>query len=814
MSKKSLIIVESPAKTKTLKNFLGSEYQIEASMGHVVDLPKSDLGVDISHGFKPKYVPIPERRTVLSRIKESARKADHVYLATDPDREGEAIAWHLVHTLRLKDAKRITFNEITHSAVTEALQHPRDVDKNLFNAQQARRVLDRLVGYKISPLLWSMVRKNLSAGRVQSVALRLICDREREIQAFVPTEYWSITARLTKQSEDRPFNAKLVERDGKKIEISTKEDAERVLADLDGATYTVADVKKKQQKRNPAPPFITSTLQQEASRKLGFSNKKTMMIAQQLYEGVDLGAEGHVGLITYMRTDSTRVANEAIAQARECILKEYGEKYLPASPRQYKSRKSAQDAHEAIRPTDACRRPEMLEQFLTKDQLRLYRLIWQRFLASQMESAVLDVTTVNIAARNYTFRATGSVVTFDGFTVLYTEGKDNGHANGNGDDEQVLPALAPEEVLRLMELVPKQHFTEPPPRYTEATLVKALEEKGIGRPSTYANIISTIQERRYVYLDDRKFYPTKLGFEVTNLLVKYFPDIMDVEFTAGIEAKLDEVEEGNLDWVELMSEFWGPFSDELQVAKLDASMFRALKEPPPEVGEKCPNCGASLVIRDSKYGQFIGCSAYPFCKTVVYRALGDPCPVPDCGGTIVEEKRGSSKLKCSNAPRCPYVSRVKVESENDDDEDDDDIDLDQLCPKCARPLVKRVSSRGPFLGCSGFPRCRYTASISSEEGEEKAAPEEIMPCPSEGCGGMIVRKQSRFGDFYACNRYPACKYSLPGKPLDRKCPQCGSMLVEKKYRGRPQGIACISETCDYREAAAVEETPSEAVAGE
>lgn len=796
---KSLIIVESPAKTKTLKNFLGKDYQVEASMGHVRDLPKKELGVDVEHEFKPSYTTIPERKDVIKRLKDAADSAEQVYLATDPDREGEAIAWHLEQALKLKNARRITFNEITRNAVQEALQHPHDVNDRLVDAQQARRVLDRLVGYKLSPLLWIKVKKNLSAGRVQSVAVRLICDREREIEAFVPEEYWSLTARLTRQDEDKPFNAKLIEKKGEKIKVGNKDESDRILADLEGASWVVADVKEREQKRNPAPPFITSTLQQEASRKLGFSNKKTMTIAQMLYEGIDLGEEGHVGLITYMRTDSTRIAQEAVDEAREYILEAYGREYLPSAPRQYKSRKSAQEAHEAIRPTSAYRRPEDLEKVLSKDQFRLYKLIWQRFLACQMESAVLNVVTIDIAAADYTFRATGSTVKFPGFTVLYTEGKDNGAGKEEEDENQLLPKLTKDELLRLLELLPKQHFTEPPPRYTEATLVKALEEKGIGRPSTYASIISTIQDREYVLLAERKFRPTELGCTVTDLLVKHFPDIMDVTFTAGIEGKLDEIEEGDLEWVRVMHEFWGPFEHELAEAR---EKMEKVKKPAIETEEPCPNCGKPLVVRESRYGQFLGCSAYPKCKTVVTKNLGEKCPVPGCGGEIVEESPGSLKYKCSNE-ECTFVSRGKAEKSAGAESAPSPEVTDQPCPKCGKPLVKRTGKYGEFLGCSGYPKCRTIINIRKEgEGEG-------ILCPVEGCTGHIVQKFSRMGPFYGCDRYPECKFILPGKPLDRKCPKCSSMLIEKQYRGKPQGVKCTKEDCDYKEAAPKEGAPEE-----
>ena len=782
---KPLIIVESPAKTKTLKNFLGGKYNVEASMGHVRDLPKKELGVDVEHRFKPTYVVIPERKSIITRLREATSKADQVYLATDPDREGEAIAWHLAQALKLSGAKRITFNEITSRAVQEALAHPHDLNARLVDAQQARRVLDRLVGYKLSPLLWVKVKKNLSAGRVQSVAVRLICDREREIESFVKEEYWSITAELTKLTEEKPFLAKLIEKDGKKIKPTGEAESKGILSDLEGASYAVKEVTEKEQRRHPAAPFITSTLQQEASRKLKFSNKKTMSVAQDLYEGVDLGSEGSVGLITYMRTDSPRIAGEAIGQAREFIQSEFGKAYLPDAPRQYKTKKAAQDAHEAIRPTSVFRRPEDIEKYLSPDQFRLYKLIWQRFLASQMESAVLDIVTVDVAAVNFVFRASGSTVKFPGFTILYTESRDNGNGKDEGGNQQ-LPNLAKDEVLRLLGLTPKQHFTEPPPRYTQATLVKALEENGIGRPSTYAAIISTIQDREYVVLEDRKFMPTELGCAVTDLLVKHFPEVMDVQFTAGMETKLDEVEEGGLDWVRVMSEFWGPFSATLEEAK---DKMESVKKRPVETEEKCPNCGRPLVIRESRFGRFLGCSGYPKCKTVVNKELGQPCPVPGCGGEMIEETPGSGKYRCSN-PECTFVSRGNGNGHEENAPAPEATD--QTCPKCGKPMVKRTGKFGEFLGCSGYPKCRTIINLQQKE-------EAGIPCPVEGCTGQIVQKFSRRGPFYGCNRYPQCSYILPGKPLDRKCPKCGGILVEKQWRGKPQGVKCISEDCDYKE---------------
>ncbi len=754
---KSLIIVESPAKTKTLKGFLGRDYIVEASMGHVRDLPTSKIGVDVDHDFALTYVPLTDRKDVLKRLAEAAKGADTVYLASDPDREGEAIAWHIAQALKLRADrfKRIQFNEITKSAVDDALRNPRDIDQNRVDAQQARRALDRLVGYKISPLLWKKVKKGTSAGRVQSVAVRLICDRERAIQAFVPEEYWSLTATLTpRTSRQLPFDASLNQVDGKKADLKTREQTDAVLQGLEGAEWRVAKVKKSERQRRPTAPFITSTLQQEASRKLGFSSKRAMTVAQQLYEGIDLGKDGGtVGLITYMRTDSTRVAGEAQAEARQYILNTYGKEYAPERFNVYKTKNAAQDAHEAIRPTSVFRDPESIKGRLTSDQYRLYRLIWLRFLASQMTPAVMDVVTADIAAANCLFRATGSTIRFDGFLRVYTEGKDN--PNQVDDDEKPpLPPLTDGQALDLIRLTPKQHFTEPPPRFTEATLVKGLEEEGIGRPSTYASIISTIQDRGYVELQDKKFVPTDLGFAVTDLLVKHFPDILDVRFTAGMEDRLDAVEEGKQDWVALMRDFYGPFEQTL--SKAETSMEKVVKE----TDILCPQCGeANLVERFGRFGKFYGCPRYPECKYIL-----DP-----------SKQDGAKAGEGGEGGETP----AQVVSE-------------LTCPNCGRNLVEKMGRFGKFLACPGYPECKYI---------HKEAPKSIgVPCP-ECKKGELVERRSRMGVFYPCNRYPECKFSLPGRPItDRPCPQCGGLLHEKAYRGKVTGIKCANKECGYSEA--------------
>ncbi len=708
---KALIIVESPAKTRTLKNFLGAGYSIEASMGHVRDLPKSRLGVDVEHEFEPKYITIPERKDVIKKLKDAVAKADVVYLASDPDREGEAIAWHLQEALDLKDPRRIQFNEITRSAVTEALQNPHQINHDLVNAQQARRVLDRLVGYMLSPLLWRKVKKNLSAGRVQSVAVRLICDREREITAFVPVEYWSIVATLTPKDKEHLFDAKFLSRNGEKLEIHNQAESDALLAALEGADYVVKSVKKSEKRRNPAAPFITSTLQQEASRKLGFGAKRTMQVAQQLYEGIELGSEGHVGLITYMRTDSTRVAAEAQEEARGYIIDRFGESYAPDKPRQV-VRKGAQDAHEAIRPTSVRRHPDEIKQLLSNDQYRLYRLIWQRFLASQMKPAVFDVVSVDIVARDMIFRATGSTVKFQGFMKVYTEGKDESTVTAD-EDMPPLPDLKEGQPLDLRKLNPEQHFTEPPPRYSEATLVRALEEKGIGRPSTYASIISTIQDRKYVELTEKKFHPTELGFIVTDQLVKHFPDIMDVQFTAGVETKLDTVEEGQLDWVRLLSDFYGPFSKDLEAAQEN---MERVKIEPKMTDQMCPNCGKPMAIREGRFGEFLGCSGYPECKTAMplSKPLDVKCPV--CGeGDVVEKKSRKGKVfyGCNRYPDCNFVTWDKPTNKH--------------CPQCNGLLGER-RFRGRMIGyrCTN-PDCDYQTlreKAKEAEGEEAKSEEQ------------------------------------------------------------------------------------------
>ncbi len=704
---KSLIIVESPAKTKTIKGFLGKDFAVEASMGHVRDLPSSKLGVDVDNDFEPTYVALKDRKDVLSKLAAAAKGATTVYLASDPDREGEAIAWHVANALKLKPGqiKRIQFNEITKTAVEQALLSPREINLDRVNAQQARRVLDRLVGYKISPLLWRKVKKNLSAGRVQSVAVRLITDREREIEAFVPVEYWSLTATLTPQTGRKtPFEAALSQYQGKKIELKTQTEADQVLADLRGAVYRVSKVKKSERQRKPYAPFITSTLQQEAARKLGFGAKRAMMVAQQLYEGIDLGTEGGtVGLITYMRTDSTRVSAEAQADAKQYIMTTYGPEYAPGSFNIYKSKNSAQDAHEAIRPTSVFREPDSIKMKLTPDQYKMYRLVWLRFVASQMKPAILDVVSADIDANGYMFRATGSTIKFDGFLRVYTEGKDD--AKIDDEEKPPLPPLTEGQELDLQKLLPKQHFTEPPPRFSEATLVKTMEEQGIGRPSTYASIISTIQDRGYVELQEKKFRPTELGFVVTDLLVKHFPDILSIQFTSGMEDRLDNVEEGRQDWVALMREFYDPFA--LTVSAAEEGMER-VKIEPKESDIPCPNCGRLLVERSGRFGKFLGCPGYPECKHIHKEApKGTGVTCPECKeGEMVEKKSKKGPFyACNRYPDCKFALPSKP--------------ITRPCPQCASILIEKgFKNRITGVRCTN-KECGYSETFEGVHDEEE-----------------------------------------------------------------------------------------------
>jgi DNA topoisomerase-1 len=670
-SKRSLVIVESPTKAKTIHKILGKDYCVKSSMGHLIDLPASSMGIDVEKDFQPTYIVIKGRKKNLDELKKEAKASGQIYLAPDPDREGEAISWHLAGALKKGNEKkpiyRVVFHEITEHAIKEAFQHPGKIDMDKVNAQQARRVLDRIVGYSLSPLLWQKVGRGLSAGRVQSVALRLIVEREREIKAFVPQEYWEIEAELEKQSavgsrqsaeKQDPFKAKLEKVDGEKAQVSNEETAKKLVEDLEKATYTVADIKEQDKKRNPQAPFTTSKMQQESFNKLRFSSERTMRIAQQLYEGIELGNEGSAGLITYMRTDSVRVAETAVQEVRSYIGTRFGEKYLPEKPNFYRSKKQAQEAHEAIRPTTVARTPEKVKPCLTEDQYRLYELIWNKFVASQMTPALYKQTTVDIEAGRCLLRTTGSHLLFDGFTVLYRD------SDEEEDKELQIPSLSLKEVLHLIQLIPSQHFTKPPPRYTDASLVKTLEEKGIGRPSTYSPTIQTVVDRHYVDRREGALHPTELGMVVTDLLVKHFPRILDYEFTANMEERLDEIEERKENWVEVLRRFYGPFAAMLETAKEE---MKKVKKSEVKTDQICDKCGKPMVIKWGRYGRFISCSGFPDCKNAKPITSGVKCPEPGCTGELVQKRnsRGRVFYGCSRYPDCHHLaSRLPKEAED------------------------------------------------------------------------------------------------------------------------------------------------------
>ncbi len=752
MAEKTLIIVESPAKVRTISKFLGSNYQVMASVGHVMDLPEKELGVDVEHDFTPQYVTIRGKAKILNGIKKAAGEAEKVYLAPDPDREGEAICWHIAQEIKKKYKQkpvyRLLFNEITKSAILEAIAHPEAINQHRADAQAARRILDRLVGYKISPLLWKKVQRGLSAGRVQSVTVRMVCEREAQIEAFTAQEYWSITAQL--EAADPPiFKAQLHKLDGQKIKIADQAQAQELTDELKQQNFQVKEVKKRQKKRNPYPPFITSHLQQEAARKLGYSAKKTMLIAQKLYEGVET-EDGPVGLITYMRTDAVRVAKEAQAEAREYIHEYLGAEYLPDKPPTYKSRKSAQEAHEAIRPTSVFRTPKSLKDRLNKEQWQLYQLVWQRFVASQINPAILDTTTIEIQAGRGYFKASGSVIRFLGFLKVYVEAKEEDKKE-DATEEQTLPVLKSGQSLKLLDMMPKQHFTQPPPRYTEASLVRALEENGIGRPSTYAAILSTIVARKYVVNQQKRFHPTQLGRLVNELLVGHFPDILNVEFTAQMEDQLDKIEEGKADWVESLHRFYSPFSQNLQQAETD---MRDVKREARKTELKCPQCGQGLVIKWGRNGEFLACVGYPECRYT---------------NNFTQNEQGEIQ--------------IAVEEKTD-----------ELCPKCQEPLVVKNGRYGKFLACGNYPDCRFSKPISTG-----------VSCPESDCTGYLAAKRSKKGKtFYGCSNYPKCSFALWDKPLPESCPQCGEKFLLERYQKGNNYLYCYQKECGYRKEVSAE----------
>jgi DNA topoisomerase I len=744
---KSLLIVESPTKVNTLKKIVGKDFIIKASVGHLKDLPKKKLGVDVDNNFEPEYITIRGKGKILQELKTAAKKVDTIYLAPDPDREGEAIAHHIGNEVaRFTKGKiyRVMFNEITKTAVKEALANPTELNLDRVNAQQARRILDRLVGYKISPILWKKVHRGLSAGRVQSVALRIVCEREREILAFQSKEYWSITLDLEGSCKPK-FQAKLFKINDEKAEIGNKEEADKILKDLEGSTLVLESITKKERKRNPSAPFITSSLQQEASRKLNFSPKKTMMLAQKLYEGIKLEKKGTVGLITYMRTDSVRLSDQALEEVRGFIPERYGKEYLPAKPNTYKSKKSAQEAHEAIRPTDVNLDPNFLKDHLEKDLFRLYQLIWSRFVSCQMVPAVLDTTQFDIKSGNYLFRSNGSILKFAGFMKVYVESQDddNTEKTETKDSDRILPALKKGENLNLLEISPEQHFTQPPARFTEAMLVKELEDKGVGRPSTYASIISVIKDRDYIQNEERRLKPVELGFMINDLLVENFPDIMTTAFTAKMEEQLDEVEDGKTEWRDVLHSFYTPFKKDLEEAEKKMKDFKAEVE---ETDEVCEKCDKPMIIKWGRFGKFLACSAYPDCKNA----------------------KDIKKPGAEGEPEAP-----------------DEVEGD--CDKCKSPLIIKRGRFGKFIACSTYPDCKFTKPIGLG-----------IKCPEDGCKGEIAPRRTKKGrTFYGCTKYPDCTFTSWDKPKAEACPECKHPFMVEKWK-KNEDPSTLCPECGFK----------------
>ncbi|MGA2558579.1 MAG: type I DNA topoisomerase [Terracidiphilus sp.] len=838
---RALVIVESPAKAKTIEKYLGKGFEVRASVGHIMDLPKNDIGVELKNRtFEPHLIVSPGKEKVVDQLKKIAAKADEIYLAPDPDREGEAIAYHLALQLgtsekEKKKIRRVTFNEITKKAVQEAFKHARDVDQNLVDAQQTRRVLDRLVGYQISPLLWDKVRRGLSAGRVQTVAVRLIVEREREIGAFKPVEYWTLDAILHAERQgDKNFKARLVGIDGQRIAVDTvsgpalagEKEIKAALAALDKAEWSVASVVKKERRQSAPPPFTTSQLQQDASRKLGFNVRRTMGVAQRLYEGVDLGSEGTTGLITYMRTDSPRVAPDAIAGAREWVGKQLGAKYLPETPNVYKGKKDAQDAHEAIRPTDAARTPESIARFLSDEQLKLYTLIWKRFVASQMAQAQLAVTQVNIAAasavdkRTYDFRVSGTTVIFDGYQKIYEASKDK----KDEDDEELankLPNLDNVKRLELEKLEHEQHFTEPPPRYNEASLVKELEERGIGRPSTYASIINTIQDREYVVKHGGsrgRFYPTEIGMVVCDLLVESFPYIFDTAYTAKLEEELDDIEDGKEKWTTLLNGFYDHFEDELKDA---GTKMRDIKRLEQMTDEKCELCGSPLVLKWGKFGTFFACSAYdkkdpssctftkentaskPDMNTPEAQEADEKEEYCENCGKVMVLRRGpfGMFMACPDYSADPPCKTIRKLSQKQQQKPP--VPTGEDCPLCGKALVLRQGQYGEFVSCSGYPKCKYVKQNLIEG----------MKCPKCGTGDLAERKARRGNVFWGCTNYPKCDFTSNYKPVAKECPECGSPYLVEKVLKTGIYLECPNKKKGAEEEVAPKKRPAKKAVG-
>lgn len=737
---KSLVIVESPTKAKTLKKYLGKAFIVMASGGHIKDLPPKKLGVDINNDFSVEYEIVKGKKKIVDDIKKSAKEADKIFLAPDPDREGEAIAWHIAESIGKKNTNifRVLFSEITKKRILEAIENPTKLNKNKYEAQVTRRVLDRLVGYKISPLLWKKVSRGLSAGRVQSVALKIIVDRERERQAFKQEEYWTIDARFQTRAQEE-FIASLFKINQDKIQITNEDQAKSLVEDIEKQLYSVTEITKKERKRNPQPPYITSTLQQDASRKHGFGAERTMRIAQQLYEGIEIGDDGMVGLITYMRTDSVRTANEALQEIRELIDKKYGREYLPDGATIYKTKKSAQDAHEAIRPTTFEYSPEHIKQYLQPDQYKIYKLIWNRFMASQMKPMVLDQTIIDIHGGKYFFKATGSIVKFNGYFILYEkEGKENLLEN-------LLPEVSKGEQLKLLELKKDQHFTEPPPRFSESTLIKELEQDGIGRPSTYATIVSTIKKREYVEVEEKKLKPTTLGFVVNDVLVESFPHIINIDFTANLENELDKIEDGEIKYVQTLEKFYEPFSKALIEAEFQMKDFKKEEKKTDII---CEKCGSPMIIKWARFGEFLACSSYPKCKNK------KDFTTDETGKIVIKQDK-------------------KAEGQ---------------CPNCGSDLLIKRGRFGEFIACTNYPTCKFTKSISLG-----------ITCPLPGCGGDITAKATKRGKvFYGCSNYPKCTFASWNKPLNEKCPECGAQFLGIRERKSGNVIVCENKECSYK----------------
>jgi len=750
---KPLIIVESPTKIKTLKKYVGKKYNIAASAGHIRDLPVKTLGIDIDKNFKAKYVNIKNKSKVISNLKKLAQNTDEIFLAPDPDREGEAIAFHIIDILKKKDRKfhRILIHELTEKGIQEALQHPMEPDIDKYDAQQARRKLDRLVGYQISPLLWKKVQRGLSAGRVQSVAVKIICDRERKIRQFIPEEYWTITADLLGQIPPE-FNANLVKINNKKAEIKNREQSDKILSELENAPFTIHEIKAKTIKRNPLPPFITSKLQQDSINRLRFSAKKTMIVAQQLYEGIEIGTGGPEGLITYMRTDSTRIAPDAAKEAQNLITETFGQEFALKNPRFFKNKNKVQDAHEAIRPTSLFHTPEKIKNYLTPDQFKLYDLIWKRFVASQMAQAVIDQKSILIkAAEKYIFSVAGSTVKFQGFMKLYSQEK-----TLKEKDVQSLPDVKPGDVLKTVKINPKQHFTKPLPRFTEASLVKELEKKGIGRPSTYAAILSVIKDKGYVDLIKRYFIPSELGFIVNDLLVSSFPDILDTTFTAQLESSLDDVASGNKDELQLLTRFYASFKESLDKAE---EQMRSVKGVGVDTDLKCPDCSSQLNIKIGKNGHFLACTKYPECSFTSNYSRDEK------GNISIEKKT---------------IDNTKVKD----------------CIKCGKPMVKKEGRFGTFLACTGYPECRHTESVNGSGSSKSTG----VKCPESGCDGTIIERQSKRGKlFFGCSGFPGCNFASWDKPVEKSCPECKSgYLVEKETKKEGRFLKCPNRACSFK----------------